>query len=71
MSTTDPSFPAFWLPFQDVTTHNHTAQWTTTVVQSPPDGGACIGGGEDCTKNPNGCCSDAPICTANGTCGNL
>jgi hypothetical protein len=24
----DPSFVAFWLPFQDDGTHNHTAQWT-------------------------------------------
>jgi len=24
----DPSRPAFWLPFQDITTHNHTPQWT-------------------------------------------
>jgi len=29
---TDPSSPAFALPFQDVTTSNHIAQWTTKVV---------------------------------------
>ena len=29
---TDPSFPAFALPFQDITTSNHIAQWTETVV---------------------------------------
>lgn len=28
----DPSWPAFALPFQDLTTSNHTAQWTTEVV---------------------------------------
>jgi hypothetical protein len=28
----DPSLPAFWLPFQDINTNNHIAQWTTTVV---------------------------------------
>jgi hypothetical protein len=68
----DPSFPAFWLSFQNITTHNHSAQWTSSVVTTPPpDGGACIAGGQDCTHNPNGCCADAPICTANGTCGNL
>lgn len=27
----DPSFPAFWLPFQDITSGNHIAQWTTAV----------------------------------------
>ncbi len=66
----DPSFPAFWLPFQDLTTHNHTAQWTTTVVTMPPtDGGACIMSGGDCTNNPNGCCPGAGICLGSGTCG--
>ena len=69
----DPSYPAFWLPFQDITTHNHTAQWTQSVVTmpTPPDGGACIPGGGDCTKNPSNCCADAPVCTANGVCGIL
>jgi hypothetical protein len=28
----DPSFSAFWLPFQDIDTGNHIAQWTRTVV---------------------------------------
>ncbi len=30
----DPSYPAFAVPFQDFTTSNHIAQWTTVVV--PP-----------------------------------
>ena len=29
--STDPSFPAFWLPFQDATSHNHLAQWTEEI----------------------------------------
>lgn len=29
---TDPSYAAFALPFQDLTTSNHIAQWTTQVV---------------------------------------
>jgi hypothetical protein len=33
--TTDPSFTAFCLPFQDITTSNHIAQWTKTFVQIP------------------------------------
>ncbi len=28
----DPSAPSFWLPFQDLATSNHIAQWTTKVV---------------------------------------
>ncbi|MBK7862363.1 MAG: PD40 domain-containing protein [Archangiaceae bacterium] len=30
----DPSFPAFCLPFQDLTTSNHIAQWTEAVIPS-------------------------------------
>jgi hypothetical protein len=64
----DPSFPAFYLPFQDPKTHNHTAQWTTTIVNKPPpDAGTCVPSGADCTKDPNGCC--VGICLATGTCG--
>ena len=29
----DPSTPAFWLPFQQLTTNNHIAQWTKKVVK--------------------------------------
>lgn len=67
-NSSDPSFTAFWLPFQDVTTHNHQAQWTQTVVDQPqPDMGTCIPSGGDCTANPSACCDG--ICTAGGICG--
>ena len=66
-----PSRPAFWLPFQDITTHNHTPQWTQAVAGNPPmDAGACIPSGGNCQSNPGGCCSGA-VCQANGTCGML
>jgi len=29
---TDPTAPAFWLPFQDITTNNHIPQWTEAVI---------------------------------------
>jgi len=32
----DPSYPAFALPFQDIDTSNHIAQWTTRVVPPVP-----------------------------------
>lgn len=32
----DGSYPVFFLPFQDLTTSNHIAQWTTAVVGKPP-----------------------------------
>jgi hypothetical protein len=28
----DPSYPAFCLPFQDLSTSNHIPQWTQVVV---------------------------------------
>jgi hypothetical protein len=31
----DPSSAAFCLPFQDITTSNHIAQWTSGVAQVP------------------------------------
>ncbi len=31
----DPSYPAFWVPFQSMSTGNHIAQWTKKVVRHP------------------------------------
>jgi hypothetical protein len=31
----DPSFTAFCLPFQDITTSNHIAQWTKVFIPGP------------------------------------
>ena len=61
----DPSHPAFWLPFQDISTHNHTAQWTASVVNMP--GGDCAKSGESCLAKP--CCPNEGVCLANGMCG--
>ena len=63
----DPSFPAFWLPFQDMTTHNHTPQWTQRVVTQDA-GTPCVNQGADCRQAP--CCSGL-TCQANGVCGVL
>jgi hypothetical protein len=76
----DPSRVAFWLPFQDITTHNHTPQWTQSAGSNPPpDGGtssssggdsgsgSCIPQGGNCLQNPSACCSGTS-CQANGTC---
>jgi hypothetical protein len=60
----DPSRVAFWIPYQDITTHNHMAQWTQ---QTPPPatqidgGGGCVCsmlGGPCGAANPCGCCTD-------------
>lgn len=74
LDATDRSFPAFWLPFQDVNAHNHSAQWVEMLQSSgPPDGGTDGGPGTDggtcgevgalCTV---GCCTDTVCCQ--GTC---
>ena len=31
-ANTEPSASAFWMPYQDVTSHNHIAQWTATFI---------------------------------------
>jgi len=65
---TDPSFPAFYLPFQDITTHNHTPQWTQQVVSMPlVDAGACLMSGGNCLTDPSACCSPL-TCQGSGTC---
>jgi hypothetical protein len=49
----DPSFPAFWLPFQAIGSGNHIAQWAITVPRST------------CTGNGN--CNRGEVCS-NGSC---
>ena len=71
----DRSYPAFWLPFQDVTAHNHSAQWVATV-QGPPatpggdggtSGGADGGGGGTCGE-PSSACSSSALCCSDAVC---
>ena len=47
----DPSYPPFWLPFQDIATGNHIAQWVAHIERQPchttsdcPSGQACQNG---------------------------
>jgi hypothetical protein len=47
----DGSFPAFWLPFQDYTAHNHIAQWVETITA--PSG---------CSQVGSACSATAPCC---------
>ncbi len=62
----DRSFPAFWLPFQDVNSHNHSAQWVESIAPPPPqDGGPC--GQLNDTCNGNTVCCDNLVC-CNGQC---
>ena len=63
---TDGSFPAFWLPFQDVTAHNHIAQWVDSIVAPTcPGGGGTQGQTCDATHP---CCSGLSCDTTSMTC---
>ena len=59
MNGTDVSIPAFWLPFQDLTTNNHLAQWAQRSFN-----GTCKMDG-DCNMNgmKGRCCVNGG-CTA-------
>ena len=74
LDATDRSYPAFWLPFQDVTSHNHSAQWVEKV-QNPdnPDAGACLPVGSACGGGDGGagvCCQVCCGATCQGSCVN-
>jgi hypothetical protein len=60
----DRSYPAFWLPFQDVTAHNHSAQWVAKVQSGPPPGGDGGAGGDGGGGDSGGTCSEV-----GGACG--
>jgi hypothetical protein len=69
-SGADPSFPAFWIPFQDITTHNHTPQWTQAAATPPPPPASCVPQGGNCQTNPAACCAGTS-CNGSGTCGQV
>jgi len=56
----DPSYPAFWLPFQDYTAHNHIAQWVTSIPTE-----TCADIGQSCAM---GCCAGLSCDTTTNTC---
>ena len=68
-SGADPSYPAFWLPFQDSKSHNHIAQWVVQLVGPPQNGdmGTCVPSGTTCSAGGALCCNG--ICCSNNTCG--
>jgi hypothetical protein len=44
----DGSFPSFWMPFQDIASGNHIAQWVTQIVRKPCKQIADCDQGESC-----------------------
>jgi hypothetical protein len=66
----DPSGVAFWIPYQDPTTHNHTAQWTQEHMKPKKPGCQCSTVYGSCgAANPCGCCPGQNlVCTGNNTC---
>jgi hypothetical protein len=49
-SGSDPSQPAFWLPFQELDSGNHIGQWVTTIERQPCTVDGECGEGEFCTE---------------------
>ena len=80
----DVSYPAFWLPFQDIRTNNHLAQWAQASYSGTcalPDGGSPLpDGGAPGTCQPGYCCNlggcapcvtpptPPPTCSATANC---
>ncbi|MBX2812717.1 MAG: WD40 repeat domain-containing protein [Myxococcales bacterium] len=56
----DGSFAPFVLPFQDMSTSNHLAQWTQKLVTEP----RCMERGEICEGQINACCLGL-VCESN------
>lgn len=70
LDASDRSFPAFWLPFQDVTAHNHSAQWVATVQgTSGEDGGTPAAEGGTCGEPTSACSASSPCCSDAVCCG--
>jgi hypothetical protein len=76
-ATADPSGVAFWMPYQDITQHNHTAQWTwkpNPPPPPPPDGApppcSCSHIYGPCgAANACGCCMNEQLqCSGSSTC---
>src|SRR5262249_38104208 len=67
---TDPSRPAFWLPFQDLGTNNHLAQWTQRALSGTCTTDATCGSGRCCFNGACGSCPPPPppMCTQNVHC---
>jgi hypothetical protein len=68
----DVSWPAFWLPFQDLTHNNHLGQWAQQSFTGPCNGPGDCSAGQCCD---NGGCTTCPspqpsppTCAVNGNC---
>jgi hypothetical protein len=80
LDASDRSYPAFWLPFQDVTAHNHSAQWVATVQSGGGPGGDAGAGADSGSGSDSGSANDSggggstcseqggPCGSAGGTC---
>ena len=44
------AYPMFWLPFQEIGSGNHIAQWTTTIDRQPCSDDSMCEGGELCAE---------------------
>ena len=67
--TVDPSSVAFWIPYQDITTHNHTAQWTQEIPPGPEGTCSMIYGACGPHNAAFGCCPGRGlVCSGDSQC---
>jgi hypothetical protein len=62
----DPSGVAIWLPYQDITTHNHMATWSWAAASGSCQ---CSMSGAACGPANGGCgCCHGLVCSGEGAC---
>ncbi len=61
----DGSAPAFALPFQDLGTSNHIAQWAAQIAPDPMEPTDCLSAGDPCDPSNSLCCAGTQ-CTEQG-----
>jgi hypothetical protein len=76
-ATVDPSGVAFWMPYQDIQQHNHTAQWTWKPNPPPPPPPPGVDASCTCSHiygpcgaaNACGCCMGEQLqCSGSSSC---
>lgn len=80
VGTSDPSYPAFRVPFQGLAEHNHRAFWTKDIRETQPlpdagvpdarppnepDARACVADNEVCDPDTDSCCGPNYFCDTN------
>jgi hypothetical protein len=66
LDASDRSFPAFWLPFQDVNSHNHSAQWVEQIAGTVNGSGGTSGTTSSTSGSTTGGTTSPAACNSDG-----